>query len=400
MRSPYSNVKEALRSLREQWQRAVLSAVGIMVGAVAIVLLVSIATGVQADITEQVHELGVNVLVVIPGRIESGNFNPNLGGQSFLKEQDADSLRSISGVVRTAPWTFVGGGIKRGDKVTDPILVATTLEWFQMSNFKVERGRAFSPEEDRKQVCVIGSVAVKKLFGEEDPIGKMVTINRREYRIVGVTKDRSSEQSLFSMGSLQNLVYIPYHHFKSVQPDAQTDRIMVQIQPDAEPRALIKRMDEVLGKRLDRQQFQVLTQEDLLGLVYKLMSILTWLLTGLTSIALFVGGVGIMAVMLMSANERSREIGIRKAVGARSSDIFGQFLSEAVVIAIIGGAVGLMTSWAVCLGLRQWTPIKPLVTAPIVLLAFSVCIAVGAIFGLIPAMKAARKEPVSALRSE
>ncbi len=394
------NVRAALVSLTSNWQRACLSALGIMVGSVAVVLLVSIAKGVQADITDQVHELGVNVLVVIPGRIETGSFNPNLGGQSFLKEADGKELAKLRGVVSVAPWTFVGGGIKRGDKVAAPILVATTPAWFKMTQFKIAEGRGFQDSEDREPVCVIGSVAKESLFGTESALGQTVTINRHPYRIVGVTKDRGSEQSLFSMGSLQNLVYIPYHYFKQIQPDAQTDRIMVQIQPDVEPRTLIKRMDAVLERRLDRQQFQVLTQEDLLGLVYKLMSILTWLLTGLTSIALFVGGVGIMAVMLMSTNERSREIGIRKAVGAQSVDIFVQFLTESILIAITGGCVGLALSWAVCLGLREWTPIKPLITWWIVGLALLLCVGVGAVFGLIPALRASKKDPVAALREQ
>jgi putative ABC transport system permease protein len=170
--------------------------------------------------------------------------------------------------------------------------------------------------------------------------------------------------------------------------------------PVAEPRSLIRRLEAVLGERLDRQQYQVITQEDLLGLVYKLMNILTWLLTGLTSIALFVGGVGIMTVMLMAVNERSKEIGIRKAVGARPGDVFTQFLGEAVIIALAGGAVGLVISYFVCLGLAAWTPIKPLITVSTVVLSFGVCLIVGGFFGLIPAMKASRKDPVASLRNE
>ena len=395
-----TNLAAAIGSLRAQWQRAVLSATGIMVGVSAIILLVSIATGVQKDISDQVSELGVNVLVVIPGRIgESMSFNPNFGGMSYLQETDATSAKSVDGVIDAIPFTFVGGGLRNGKKIASSLLVATEPAWFTMRPTRFEEGRAL--QKNDTNVVVIGSVAKTELFGAKgSAIGKEVTINGSAYRVVGVTTDRKSEQSLFSMGSLQNLVYVPFGYFKSKVANLQVDRIMIHVKPDSEPRSLIKKLDAQLSKRLDRQQFQVLTQEDLLGLVYKLMSILTWLLTGLTSIGLFVGGVGIMTVMLMSVNERSVEIGIRKATGAKRSDIFKQFLMEAATLALLGGGIGLAFSSLVCAALTAYTPVKPLITFGIVAMAISVSLAVGCVFGLIPAMNAARKDPVGALRSQ
>ncbi len=377
-----------------------------MVGATAILLLVSIATGVRADVTSQVEEIGVNVLIVIPGRIEEGTFSPNLGGASYLKEEDAVRLREVPGVVRTAPWTFVGGGIRRGEKTAPAILVATTPEWFEMHPVELEEGQTFreplAPPGERGRgegpACVIGSIAKEALFGKAPALGQKVKINSRDYTVIGVTRDKKQSSSLFSMGSFQNLVYIPYHALKRVEPATQTDRIMIQTDPAVEPKALIYRLDATLGQRLDRQQFQVLTQEDLLGLVFKLMGILTWLLTGLTSIALFVGGVGIMTVMLMSANERAGEIGVRKTVGARRSDIFWQFLIEAVILALVGGLLALGLSFAVDSALYAFTPVKPQMTWPIVGLAMGVCLLVGAVFGVVPAISAARRDPVESLR--
>lgn len=369
------------------------------VGSSAIILLVSIATGVQADVTSQVRDLGVNVLVVVPGRIEDGTFNPNFGGMSYLKEVDAAGCSRVPGVVRAEPFTFVGGGIRNGSKVASPLLAAATPGWFAMRPVKLQEGRVLESQDEQSDVVVLGSIAKKQLFGDALAVGKPVEVNQRKYIVIGVTEDKKQEQSMLSFGSLQNLVYLSYHRLKQVQPDLQTDRIMIQIRPDAEPKQLIKRLDRVFMKRLDRQQFQVLTQEDLLGLVYKLMGILTWLLTGLTSIALFVGGVGIMTVMLMSVNERSSEIGIRKTVGARGLDIFYQFLVESVILSLGGGIVGLALSYCIDLALYRFTPVKPEITTGIVFLAFSVSITVGAIFGLIPALNASRKDPVAALRS-
>lgn len=395
------NVQAAIRSLRERWQRSLLSATGVLVATVAIVLLVSIAKGVRDDVTSQVEELGVNVLIVLPGRIELGgmSFNPNLGGQSYLRPEHAQALDPIPGVRRTALLSFAGGGVRRGEEEAYPLVIAAEADWFEMHPTDLESGRTYTDQDG--PVAVIGGVAREQLFpGGEDPIGQKVSINEREYTVVGCTKDEEQEQSLFSMGSFQNVVYIPLADQIESNPQTQIHRIMVQSEPDAEPKALVAGLEAKMGEFLDYQQYSVLTQEDLLGLVYDLMGILTWLLTGLTSIALFVAGVGIMTVMLMSVSERAKEIGVLKTLGARRSDIFQQFLTESVLLALVGGSVGFAFSYAVCIALRTYTSIKPLVSWDVVALAFGVSIGVGALFGILPAMNAARKDPVAALRSE
>lgn len=398
-----SNLLAALTSLREQRGRAVLSGLGVMVGATAILLLVSIAQGVRADVTKEIEGIGVNLLVVLPGRIEEGNFNPNIGGQSFLKEEHAIRIRKELGVVRAATLTFAGGGVRAGDKDAYPVTIAASPEWFSIHKTVLAEGRVIDSRDDARDVAVLGSVAKEQLFGTGTALGKKVAINGRDYEVVGVTQEKKSSGAsggLFSMFGFENVVYLPFRRLKSLRPDMQIDRIMIQSDPNAEPVELKNRLEAVMGGFLDRQQYSVLTQEELLGLVYKIMGILTWLLTGLTSIALFVGGVGILTVMLMSVSERSREIGIRKTVGARRSDIFAQFLYEALAITSAGVMVGLALSTGVCWLLERFTPIKPLVSFGTVGLAFSVSIVIGAVFGLIPAMRAARKDPVVALRWE
>jgi putative ABC transport system permease protein len=396
------NVRAALRSLREQWQRATLSALGIMVGSIAIVLLVSIAKGVQADVSKQVSDLGVNLLVVLPGRVDEGSMiSASMIGISYLSERDVEQIRKVPGVRNAVPITFIGGGIRyQGRKSPSTLVIATEPGWFAMRNIKMNAGRLFVAGDTRKAVCILGGVANKNLFPGEAAVGKSIEYNGTKFTVLGVTEDQTSENSIFSQGSFENVVYIPYAYMKRSQGSLQINRIMVQTEPDREPKGLVKAVDAVLGKRLDRENYSVLTQEDLLKLVFKLMGILTWLLTGLTSIALFVGGVGIMTVMLMSVNERAKEIGIRKTVGARRSDIFSQFLVEAVLLAVLGGTVGLVISYGVCLGLYYGTPIKPMITPSIVALSFGVSVGVGALFGLLPAMKAARKDPVVSLRNE
>jgi len=390
-----------MRSLRSQKQRTFLSALGIAVASMAIATLISIAIGVRGDVTRQIESLGVNLLIVLPGRFEPGQFNPNLGGQSFLKEEFARDVLQVPGVARVAPLTFAGGGIKFESKEAYPLIIATTSDWFQVRPVKLREGSIWKDPNLKEDVCVVGSVAAEELFGAKGTaVGKKVLINQHMYQVIGVTEDKKEETSMFSMFALQNVVYIPYHAAKARTPDLQTDRLMIQVRPDSEPKGLVKSVESVLGQKLNRQQFSVLTQEDLLGLVYKLMSILTWLVTGLTSIALVVGGVGIMTVMLMAVGERTKEIGIRKAVGARNRDIFQQFLSESVALSLIGGFAGLAISLAICSTLYRFTSVKPDLSLGVVALCMGVCLLVGTVFGISPALRAARLNPVEALRRE
>ena len=396
------NLQASLSSLREQRSRAALSSLGILVGSVAILLLVSIAKGVQADIGREVEGLGVNLLIVLPGRIDEGSmFAPGLLGISNLEEQDIERIKRLPGVREAVPVSFVGSGLtSKGHRSPTTLIVATTPQWFQVRVSKFRAGRAFKADETLQRVVVLGSISADRLFPKGDAIGKMVDFNGTPYEVVGVTDDPESTNNLFSQGGFENMAFFPYELIRKSQKGAQINRIFIQTAPDKEPKSLVASVDKVLGARLDREMYSVLTQADLLKLVFKVMTILTTLLTGLTSIALFVGGVGIMTVMLMSVQERSKEIGIRKTVGARRSDIFVQFLGEAIVLSLAGGIAGLAVSFGVTKALAQFTVIKPLLTPGVVTMALGVCLAVGGVFGLLPAMRAARKDPVQSLRSE
>lgn len=374
-----------------------------MVASVAILLLVSIAKGVQKDIRGQIDDLGVNVLIVIPGRIKDGSaMNPNIAGLSYLKQEDVLRVRSVPGVITSAPIMFYGGGVAAGKKDSPSTLtLATTPEWFQVHPVKLSEGRVFGPEDEGKSVAVIGSIAKVELFGEKGTaVGKTVDVNGEKCTVLGVVSEKAGEDSLFSQMSFANIAYVPFSQAKARAGTVQVHRIMIQTSPEAEPKALKASVEAKLAEKLDPRWFTVLTQDDLLKMVFKIMGILTWLLTGLTSIALFVGGVGILTVMLMSVNERSKEIGLRKAVGAKSQDILSQFLIEAVLLSLAGGLGGLILSSIVDTLLYSFTPIKPDLNLGVIVMSFSVCLAVGVIFGLVPAVRASRLHPVEALRLE
>ncbi|MCU0316627.1 MAG: ABC transporter permease [Fimbriimonadaceae bacterium] len=396
------NLLSALRSLSENWKRAALSAVGVMVGSVAIILLVSIGLGVQKDITSQIDDMGVGVLVVVPGRanLQMGQFNPNIGGKSYLSESAAAKVAALEGVNRVAKWSFGGGVITRDKKEAYPLILATTHQWFDIHQVELQQGRLYGANEETSQVVVLGSIAKAELFGEANAIGEMIQINGRPYEVIGILKDESQENSLFSMMSFANVAYFPYQTLRQTEDNVQIDRIIVQVKGDEDPKALVTNIESALASELEDGQFSVLTQEDLLSLIFSVFSILTTLVVGLTSIALFVAGFGVMSIMLITVNERTKEIGVRKALGARNSDIFVQFLWEAVIIGTTGVLLGLLSSWIVIALIGTFTKIKPLLTVPTVLMAVAVGVGLGSIFGLIPAMKAARKDPVVALRME
>jgi putative ABC transport system permease protein len=394
-------VVQAWRSLAESWQRSVLSAMGVMVASIAILLLVSIGLGVREDLTKQVADLGVNVVVCVPGHVEMSSFNPNLGGQSYFEPKDAVRLKKVPGVKNVATLSFAGGGARYEKQDAYPLIIAATPEWFEMRPIELEAGRVYTSADAGRKVVVLGGVARKLLFqSSAEAVGKEIEINKVMYEIIGVSQETEEGKSLFSMQSLENIAYIPYSTFHELNPAGQIDRLMVQSDPSVEPKTLVSRLDSALGERLDRQQYTVLTQEDLLQLIYSVMGILQTLVIGLTSIALFVGGIGIMAIMMLGVNERHKEIGVRRAVGATARTIFRQILAESVIISLSGVFGGLVVSLIVAWALATFSPIKPLITPGVLALAFGVGIGVGGLSGLLPAMRAARQDPAVALRNE
>lgn len=395
-----ANFQAALQSLKESLSRTLLAATGVAVAAIAVLLLVSIGEGVQKDIRGQVEDLGVNLLIVVPGNVSLTNgFNPNLTGQSFLKEQQAEALRTLPGIINVATLTFAGGGVRFQGKDAYPFVIACSPQWFQIRPVEMEEGTTFQPEESR-DVVVLGQLAKEALFGTNPCVGKKVEISGHSYSVVGVTKEEQAGQSMFAMQGFQNVAYVPYAAFKKKAANTQIDRFFLKTAPDREPKSLVKSVETELAKSLDEQQFSVLTQEDLLGLIYKVVGILGTLVVGLTSISLFIGGVGVMTVMLMAVNERRKEIGVRKATGARQADVFWQFLFESALIGLVGVVAGLIVNTVVCTLLAQNTNIKPVTTLATVGLAVMVGLGLGTVFGVIPAYRAARLDPINSLRME
>jgi putative ABC transport system permease protein len=393
----------ALGSLWLTPRRTLLSGLGMAVGVAAIVMLVSLGKGVERDVRQQVESLGVNLVIVLPGRISPENpFNPmSFIGLSTLRESDLAVVRQIEGVQRVAPIMFVAGGASRGTRWADAaLIIGTTPEWFQMRPHRLAAGRLFTEQELDAYVCILGPEPTRQLFGDEPPLGQTVHLNGVPFRVIGVTAEES-QRSLFGGGGFEFALYAPIRSLQQAMGSRQIHRVIAQTAPDREPRQLVERIREAVRRNHNgSEDFSVLTQEDLLTRLFSLLRIISVALTGITSIALVVGGIGVMNVMLMSVTERVREIGIRKTVGARQRDIFWQFLFEATLIALVGGAIGVAIAWLACYLIDRYTVLHPLVELDTLLLALSVCGLVGLIFGTIPAYRAATRDPVEALRHE
>ncbi|MFN7019372.1 MAG: ABC transporter permease [Fimbriimonadales bacterium] len=393
----------ALESIWMTPRRTLLSGLGMAVGVAAIVILVSLGRGVQRDVVNQVESLGVNLVIVLPGRLSAENpFNPmSFIGLSTLREGDIAAVAQVAGVRRVAPIMFVAGAAQRGDRWADAALIlGTTPEWFHMRPHTLKYGRFFTDAEADQFVCILGPKPAEQLFGDENPVGKQVRLNSQPFRVIGVTAE-DTNRSLLGSGGFEFAIYAPIRALQQAMGSQQIHRVIAQTAPDIEPTRLQSEIHAaVLRSHNGSEDFTVLTQEELLGRLFTLLQIVSVALTGITSIALVVGGIGVMNVMLMSVTERVREIGIRKTVGAKRRDIFWQFLIEAFLIALLGGLMGVLIGWGVCAAIDRFTVLTPEVAPTTIALALLVCGAVGLIFGVLPAYRAARRDPVEALRYE
>lgn len=390
-------IQSALNAILVNKVRSFLTILGIVIGVTSVVLLISIVSGLQTFITGQIQGLGSNLLFVIPGRI-GGARSPGGVQANRLVYTDATNLR-----VKLASEADVSAAIQRnatlkfGNKLDKGAAVfGVEANYPRIISLKITGGRFFreSEQQSARKVAVLGQTVKTNLFGEGQALGKTIDVAGQKYNVIGILEPRGA---VFGI-DLDNSIYVP---FSSAQRQFGIDRlntIYISAKIASEVKDVQNKATAILSKRLSEDEFSVQSQEQALSTISQISGVLTLALGGIAAISLVVGGIGIMNIMLVSVTERTREIGLRKAVGARPSDIRNQFLIEAVILSGLGGAIGIILgiTLAAIIG-RFFTTTVPWWS---ILLSFGFSMAVGVIFGVAPAIRAAKLNPIQALRYE
>ncbi len=386
--------------------RAFLTTLGIVIGVFSVIVMIGLGQASQASITDQVKGLGANVLVITPGNPKSRDFGGGRNSGSIIDLEDARSLEVIPGVRYVSPNAFLQGTLKFRRNTMPASVLGSNVTIKQSQNLTVARGRFFTEQEDRTaaRVIVLGAELANDLFEDTlvEPVGQKVRISNQRYRIIGVLKKQGS--GLF--GSADSQAFMPVSTFQQTLKAAKgLNSLLVQ----AKNENLLPIVEEQIRTRLryrhalrpdDDDDFKVQTQAEILETVGSITRVFTYLLAGIASISLIVGGIGIMNIMLVSVTERTREIGIRKAMGATRRDILTQFLIEAGTLSLAGGALGIVFGVGVTKLATGFMGLPFVLSKGAIIGGFLFSAGVGIFFGLYPANKASKLDPVDALRYE
>lgn len=408
------NFKIAIRALRANKLRSILTMLGIVIGVATVVALLSIGEGATASITSQIQSTGSNLLTVSPGRQQQGG--PNLGQSqqvAYLYYADYQLLEKslIENVDAIAPIYRASYLVKYGNESFNVSVTGVTDDYQTTNSYELTEGRFISEGDNKSQslVAVLGSQTAEDLFGSLSPVGKTISVNGVKFDVIGVLESKGSG----GFNSSDDAIFIPletgylklfgstatYNDKKivnsisiSVSTTEAMDTVAAQIE------FLIRRSHKLAST--DELDFNVQSQEDLLSTLNSVTQTLTVFLGAVAGISLLVGGIGIMNIMLVSVTERTKEIGLRKAVGATKNQILTQFLIETITLSLVGGIIGILLGVAIASLVSLSGALTSVITADSIMLAFTFALAIGVFFGLYPASRAANLHPMVALRYE
>ena len=405
------NVRSALRALMANKLRSALTMLGIVIGVGAVVALLSIGTGAQASITSRIEGIGANLITVYSGTRNS--FTPSGAGGGTtapLTYEESQQLKGLPGVAAVSPQVQSRQTVKYQSKQTNVQIVGVTPDYAIAHPDQLDHGRFISASDvsNRSRVVVVGSQIVTDLFGGLDPVGKSIKINGIQFKVIGVMKSQGSGG--FGFGR-DTTTYIPittaFARLSTTRVGSEKSVSTIEVSAtnadsiDTAIAAITERLRTLHGIGLgEDDDFTVQSQSDILSAATSITGTLTVFLGAIAGISLVVGGIGVMNIMLVSVTERTREIGLRKAVGARRGDILYQFLTETLTLSVLGGVIGILAGAGVSSLVNASGLIDTVVSMESVMLAFGFSAAVGVFFGLYPANRAAGLKPIEALRYE
>ena len=402
----FATIRLALRALRRNKMRSMLTMLGIIIGVGAVIAMVSIGNGAKAQVEAQIASLGQNVILIFSGNVSRGGVSSGWGSAGTLSLDDAEAIRrEVQGVAAVSPEVRTMTQVAAGNQNWSTQVLGESAEYFDLRQWSFSAGASFSEQDVRgaNKVAVIGKTTAQQLYGLDDPIGQILRVKNVPFVVVGVL----GPKGLSVMGSDQDDVAImPYTSamkrvmgvttLRTILVQAATTPLLAPVQQQIQD--LLRQRHRLAPGRDD--DFTVRNQQEIAEMATATSKIMTLLLAAIASVSLVVGGIGIMNIMLVSVTERTREIGIRMAIGARGRDILLQFLIEAVTLSLIGGIIGI----GVGIGVSQILAAKlnwpTLVSTSSVVAAFVFSAAVGIFFGYYPARKASQLDPIDALRYE
>jgi putative ABC transport system permease protein len=404
--SPLMVLLVAFKALARNKMRTALTMLGMIIGVAAVITMVALGTGAQSSIESQIQAAGTNMIMVSAGNFQQGGVRMGQGNASSLTPEDALAIQDVPGVQYIAPGVNTRGQVVAGNMNWGTQIQGTDVDLPLIRSWPATQGAFFSPVDvvTASKVAVLGSVVHEQLFGAEvNPVGEIIRINNQPFTVVGVMASKGQS----GMGQDQDdVVYVPYTTvMKKLRGITYVQNITVSAVSAADTAPTAERISNLLRGRhqiveAGSEDFMVRTMEEMASVRVQATETMTALLASIAGVSLLVGGIGIMNIMLVSVTERTREIGLRLAIGARGRDVLMQFLVEAVVLSLFGGSIGIALGLGMSRGVTYWMSWPTKVSVESVAVAFVFAAVTGVFFGFYPARKAAALDPIDALRFE
>lgn len=406
----FESIKISLRALVSNKMRSILTMLGIIIGVGAVIAMVGIGNGATSNITSKIQGLGSNLLTITSGKSSSSGVRGAAGSMNSLKMTDVEKLEAAGSSIKAVAPTNNKSGVQViiGSANTNTTITGVTETYTEVRNLEISTGRFITAEdvEEYAKVAVVGPSVVEDLMGSSnaDIVGQTIKINNIPFKVVGVTVTQGSS----GMNSSDDMVFIPIttnasrlvgnKYLRTIYVAAASEDAMAQAEADIT--TALEKAHGIDTSAGDEDDFTIQNQETVLETVQSVSKTLSLLLGGIAGISLLVGGIGIMNIMLVSVTERTREIGIRKAIGAKEKDIMFQFLTEAVVLCLLGGIIGIGLGCAGSILVGKFMSMSSSVSVSSIIIAFGFSAVIGIVFGVVPARKAAKMDPIDALRFE